>query len=170
MIENRFNRSNVQLTRVWELLTRCWNAWHWESHCVITAGGERVKKGRHEKLKTKTKQGLSESVTAFSWGPTYEKGKTLRFNGHTWCLTARLLKVLISTQLIFITHIRQGVKAEWGRTAASLDKRNKGILCIDARERKLCLFFFIPGIFCWRWKMTGNLHESVICLFWALHW
>jgi hypothetical protein len=43
LIENRFRRSKVQLTRVWELLTRCWNAWHWESHCVFTAGGERVK-------------------------------------------------------------------------------------------------------------------------------
>jgi hypothetical protein len=28
---------------VWELLTRCWNVWHWESYCVFTAGGERVK-------------------------------------------------------------------------------------------------------------------------------
>jgi hypothetical protein len=43
LIENRFSRSKVQLTRVWELLTRLWNAWHWESHCVFTAGGERVK-------------------------------------------------------------------------------------------------------------------------------
>jgi hypothetical protein len=42
-IENWFNRSKVQLTRVWELLTRRWNAWHWESYCVFTAGGERVK-------------------------------------------------------------------------------------------------------------------------------
>jgi hypothetical protein len=42
LIENRFCRSKVQLTRVWELLTRRWNAWHWESHCVFTAGGERV--------------------------------------------------------------------------------------------------------------------------------
>jgi hypothetical protein len=24
-------------------LTRRWNAWRWESHCVFTAGGERVK-------------------------------------------------------------------------------------------------------------------------------
>jgi hypothetical protein len=35
---------NIQLTRVWELLTRRWNAWHWERHCVFTAGAERVKK------------------------------------------------------------------------------------------------------------------------------
>jgi hypothetical protein len=28
---------------VWELFTRRWNAWHWESHCVFTAGSERVK-------------------------------------------------------------------------------------------------------------------------------
>jgi hypothetical protein len=27
---------------VWELLTRRWNAWHWNSHCIFTAGGERV--------------------------------------------------------------------------------------------------------------------------------
>jgi hypothetical protein len=33
----------IQLTRVWELLTWRWNAWHWERHCVFTAGGERVK-------------------------------------------------------------------------------------------------------------------------------
>jgi hypothetical protein len=33
----------IQLTRVWELLTRRWNAWHWERHYVFTAGGERVK-------------------------------------------------------------------------------------------------------------------------------
>jgi hypothetical protein len=37
------NRLKVLLTRVWELLTRLWNAWHWETHCVFTAGGERVK-------------------------------------------------------------------------------------------------------------------------------
>jgi hypothetical protein len=43
LIENLFSRSKVQLTRVWELLTRRWNVWHWESHCVFTAGGERVK-------------------------------------------------------------------------------------------------------------------------------
>jgi hypothetical protein len=43
LIENRFGRSKVQLTRVWELLTRCWNTWRWESRCVFTAGGERVK-------------------------------------------------------------------------------------------------------------------------------
>jgi hypothetical protein len=43
LIENWFSRSKVQLTRVWKLLTRRWNAWHWESHCVFTAGGERVK-------------------------------------------------------------------------------------------------------------------------------
>jgi hypothetical protein len=43
LIENLFSRSKVQLTRVWELLTRRWNAWHWESHCVFTAGVERVK-------------------------------------------------------------------------------------------------------------------------------
>jgi hypothetical protein len=43
LIENRFSRSKVQLIRVWELLTRRWNAWHWESFCVFTAGGERVK-------------------------------------------------------------------------------------------------------------------------------
>jgi hypothetical protein len=42
LIENRFSRSKVQLTRVWELLTRLWNAWHWGSHSVFTAGGERV--------------------------------------------------------------------------------------------------------------------------------
>jgi hypothetical protein len=42
LIENRFSRTKVQLTRVWELLTRRWNAWHCESHCVFTAGGERV--------------------------------------------------------------------------------------------------------------------------------
>jgi hypothetical protein len=42
LIENWFSRSTVQLTRVWELLTRRWNAWHRESHCVFTAGGERV--------------------------------------------------------------------------------------------------------------------------------
>jgi len=28
LIENRFSRSKVQLTRVLELLTRRWNAWH----------------------------------------------------------------------------------------------------------------------------------------------
>jgi hypothetical protein len=28
LIENQFSRSKVQLTRVWELLTRRWNAWH----------------------------------------------------------------------------------------------------------------------------------------------
>jgi hypothetical protein len=44
LIENRYSRSKVQLTRVWELLTRCWNASHWESHCVFTAGGERFLK------------------------------------------------------------------------------------------------------------------------------
>jgi hypothetical protein len=27
------------VTRVWEFFTRRWNAWHWESHCVFTAGG-----------------------------------------------------------------------------------------------------------------------------------
>jgi hypothetical protein len=43
LIENWFSRSKVQLTRVWELFTRRWNVWHWESHCVFTAGGERVK-------------------------------------------------------------------------------------------------------------------------------
>jgi hypothetical protein len=32
----------VQLTRVWELLTRHWNSWHWKRNCVFTAGGERV--------------------------------------------------------------------------------------------------------------------------------
>jgi hypothetical protein len=32
----------IQLTREWELLIRRWNAWHWEPHCVFTAGGERV--------------------------------------------------------------------------------------------------------------------------------
>jgi hypothetical protein len=32
----------IQLTRVWEFLTRRWNAWHWKRHCVFTAGGERV--------------------------------------------------------------------------------------------------------------------------------
>jgi hypothetical protein len=42
-LKNWFSRSKVQLTRVWELLTRRRNAWHWESHCVFTAGGERVK-------------------------------------------------------------------------------------------------------------------------------
>jgi hypothetical protein len=42
LIENWFSRSKVQLTRVWELLTRRWNALHWESHCDFTAGGERV--------------------------------------------------------------------------------------------------------------------------------
>jgi hypothetical protein len=46
LIENRFSRSKVQLTRVWKLLTIRWNAWHWESHCVFTAGGERVKNAR----------------------------------------------------------------------------------------------------------------------------
>jgi hypothetical protein len=45
LIENWFSRWKIQLTRVWELLTRRWNAWHWESHCVFTAGGERVKLG-----------------------------------------------------------------------------------------------------------------------------
>jgi hypothetical protein len=49
LIQNRFSRSKVHLTRVWELLTRRWNAWHWESHCVFTAGGERVKKGLTDK-------------------------------------------------------------------------------------------------------------------------
>jgi hypothetical protein len=34
----------IQLTREWEILTRCWNVWHSERHCVFTAGGERVKK------------------------------------------------------------------------------------------------------------------------------
>jgi hypothetical protein len=43
LIENWFSRSKVQLTRVWKLLTRRWNAWHWETDCVFTAGGERVK-------------------------------------------------------------------------------------------------------------------------------
>jgi hypothetical protein len=33
----------IKLSRVWKLLTRRWNAWHWERHCVSTAGGERVK-------------------------------------------------------------------------------------------------------------------------------
>jgi hypothetical protein len=42
LIENRFSRSKVLLTRMWEFLTRRWNAWHRESHCVFTAGGERV--------------------------------------------------------------------------------------------------------------------------------
>jgi hypothetical protein len=36
---------------VWELLTRRWNAWHWESHCVFTAGGERVKLHNNSTLK-----------------------------------------------------------------------------------------------------------------------
>jgi hypothetical protein len=44
LTENRFSRSKIELTRVWELFTRCWNTWHWESHCVLTASGERVKK------------------------------------------------------------------------------------------------------------------------------
>jgi hypothetical protein len=32
----------IQLTRVWELLTKRWNTWHWERHSVFTAGDERV--------------------------------------------------------------------------------------------------------------------------------
>jgi hypothetical protein len=32
---------------VCELLTRRWNVWHWERHCVFTAGGERV--NRHQR-------------------------------------------------------------------------------------------------------------------------
>jgi hypothetical protein len=28
LIEHRFSRSKDQLTRMWELLTRRWNAWH----------------------------------------------------------------------------------------------------------------------------------------------
>jgi hypothetical protein len=47
LIENRFSRSKAVLTRVWELLTRRWNAWHWESHCVFIAGGERVNTAKH---------------------------------------------------------------------------------------------------------------------------
>jgi hypothetical protein len=31
------NLFKIQLTRVWELLTRRRNAWHWERHCVFTA-------------------------------------------------------------------------------------------------------------------------------------
>jgi hypothetical protein len=31
----------ILLKRVWELLTRRWNARHWEKHYVFTAGGER---------------------------------------------------------------------------------------------------------------------------------
>jgi hypothetical protein len=38
-----------QLTIVWELLTRRWNAWHWERHCVFTTGSERVKRWKTEK-------------------------------------------------------------------------------------------------------------------------
>jgi hypothetical protein len=45
-IKTRFSRSNVIQNsidlRVWELLTRRWNVWHWERHCVFTSGGERV--------------------------------------------------------------------------------------------------------------------------------
>jgi hypothetical protein len=39
---NQFSRSKV-IDCVDELLTRCWNAWHWERHCVFTAGEEWVK-------------------------------------------------------------------------------------------------------------------------------
>jgi hypothetical protein len=39
---NQFSRSKVN-DCVGELLTRRWNAWHSERHCVFTAGGERVK-------------------------------------------------------------------------------------------------------------------------------
>jgi hypothetical protein len=38
----------IQLTRVWELVTKHWNAWHWERHCVFTAGGERVRMHQHQ--------------------------------------------------------------------------------------------------------------------------
>jgi hypothetical protein len=36
----------IQLTRMWELLIRRWNALHWERHCVFTDGGERVNRCR----------------------------------------------------------------------------------------------------------------------------
>jgi hypothetical protein len=42
LIANQFSRSKV-IDCVGELLTRLWNAWHSERHCVFTAGGERVK-------------------------------------------------------------------------------------------------------------------------------
>jgi hypothetical protein len=41
LITNQFRRSKV-IDCVGELLTRRWNAWHSEKHCVFTAGGERV--------------------------------------------------------------------------------------------------------------------------------
>jgi hypothetical protein len=46
LIENRFSRSTViqnSINWLWAFLTRRCNAWHWERHCVFTAGGERVK-------------------------------------------------------------------------------------------------------------------------------
>jgi hypothetical protein len=42
----------IQLTKMWELVTRRWNAWHWEKHCIFTAGGERVKEKKGNKLWT----------------------------------------------------------------------------------------------------------------------
>jgi hypothetical protein len=42
IIANQFSRSKV-INCLGELLTRLWNAWHSERHCVVTAGGERVK-------------------------------------------------------------------------------------------------------------------------------
>jgi hypothetical protein len=47
LIENRFSRSKViqiSIYCVWERLTRRWDVWHWQWHCVFTTGGERVKK------------------------------------------------------------------------------------------------------------------------------
>jgi hypothetical protein len=41
LIANQFSRSKV-IDCVAELLTRRWNAWHSERHCVFTAGGEKV--------------------------------------------------------------------------------------------------------------------------------
>jgi hypothetical protein len=46
LIANQFSRSKV-IECVWELLTRRWNAWNSERHCIFTAGGERVKYAKH---------------------------------------------------------------------------------------------------------------------------
>jgi hypothetical protein len=42
LIANQFSASEV-IDCVGKLLTRHWNTWHSERHCVFTAGGERVK-------------------------------------------------------------------------------------------------------------------------------
>jgi hypothetical protein len=42
MIANQFSRSKV-INCVGKLITRHWNAWHSERHCVFTGGGKRAK-------------------------------------------------------------------------------------------------------------------------------